>query len=407
MTSENTTKCFKELFETALEECTDLECLLTSLTNLALEKFSADLAFGFLSSSLESEDVFFSLDEESLRSWKERGLHEECLEYFHQRQSPVSFSPLTWPFTRLEPKVGSGIRFPREYALAFPILSEIVIGGSQQSNFSGYVVLFFNSFPDFDSSIVEEITSLPKLLSETFLAHRNLRRVRVEKEYTSYAHDIKHYLLLAEEYLHRLRKGTAEQKERALTQLTAIERKISLRTTFALLAGKERNGQLEMRPLPVPLVECLADVIDPIKPLFESRNLPLELEQGPEELEVVIDPAIFPSVLQTLLDNALRYHASDTPVIVRSGVVNDKLAEIQVESRGGLIPFSEEDAIFQKYVRGTNAEGKPGTGLGLFLARTIVEAHGGTLELSENTSEKTLFSVRVPSCCDSLEGDAS
>ena len=70
---------------------------------------------------------------------------------------------------------------------------------------------------------------------------------------------------------------------------------------------------------------------------------------------------------------------------------------IEVSDRGPGIPFDQQRLIFEKFGRADVAGGsKPGTGLGLFIARSIAEAHGGTLEVDSRPEAGSTFVLSLP-----------
>jgi K+-sensing histidine kinase KdpD len=100
-------------------------------------------------------------------------------------------------------------------------------------------------------------------------------------------------------------------------------------------------------------------------------------------------------VLMNLIENAVKYSKSGDEVEVRALSANSSV-RIDVTDRGPGIPREEHGLIFEKFGRVQGAAGKPGTGLGLFIARSIVEAHGGTLEVRSAPGEGATFTMKLP-----------
>ncbi len=99
--------------------------------------------------------------------------------------------------------------------------------------------------------------------------------------------------------------------------------------------------------------------------------------------------------LLNLLDNAANYSPSGTPVRVRIEAATGGLAW-RVEDEGPGIPPGMEEKIFDKYVRLGDSSGKAGLGLGLYLARHIVERHGGTLKVEAGRTRGACFVCWLP-----------
>jgi phosphoserine phosphatase RsbU/P len=101
-------------------------------------------------------------------------------------------------------------------------------------------------------------------------------------------------------------------------------------------------------------------------------------------------------VLANLLGNALSYSPAATPVRVTWRGEEGALA-VEVANQGPPIPPELMPHLFEPFRRGPGTQaGKKGLGLGLFIARQIVLAHGGSIEARSSASEGTVFTVRLP-----------
>ena len=102
-------------------------------------------------------------------------------------------------------------------------------------------------------------------------------------------------------------------------------------------------------------------------------------------------------VLTNLLDNAVKFSPAGEEVRV-SAFQQDSRVRIEVSDRGPGVPPDQQRLIFEKFGRGNTAgsPGTPGTGLGLYIARSIVEAHGGVLEVSSGPDAGATFTLSLP-----------
>ena len=101
-------------------------------------------------------------------------------------------------------------------------------------------------------------------------------------------------------------------------------------------------------------------------------------------------------LLWNLLTNAVKYTDAGDEVEVSATKDNGSLA-VAVRDHGPGIPPDAQEIIFEKFGRvSQDAGGKPGAGLGLFIARSIAEAHGGTLEVESQAGEGATFVLRLP-----------
>jgi signal transduction histidine kinase len=107
------------------------------------------------------------------------------------------------------------------------------------------------------------------------------------------------------------------------------------------------------------------------------------------------DGARLRQVLANLVDNAVKYSPEGELVEVRATAVNGKVV-VDVSDRGPGIAPADQRLIFEKFGRVSGTSAKPGTGLGLYIARAIAEAHGGQLEVTSAPGLGATFTLTVP-----------
>jgi signal transduction histidine kinase len=101
-------------------------------------------------------------------------------------------------------------------------------------------------------------------------------------------------------------------------------------------------------------------------------------------------------VLQNLVDNAVKYSSAGGEVQVRATVADGRV-RVDVQDEGPGIPREDQKLIFEKFGRsGGRGAAKPGTGLGLFIARSIAEAHGGSLAVESEPAQGSVFTLELP-----------
>lgn len=111
---------------------------------------------------------------------------------------------------------------------------------------------------------------------------------------------------------------------------------------------------------------------------------------------LMCDPLRMEQVLTNLISNAMKYSPDDSPVDL-SVEVDGKAVVFTVVDRGVGIQQGEQQRVFEPFRRvGLSKEAVPGAGLGLFVVRRIVEAHGGRIELESAPGVGSTFRVRVP-----------
>jgi two-component system sensor histidine kinase KdpD len=138
--------------------------------------------------------------------------------------------------------------------------------------------------------------------------------------------------------------------------------------------------------------------------LIEDAVVTASVRQAEVSVRAVLAEALPPvrgdrerlrQVLTNLIDNAVKYSAEGDSVEV-SARREDPHVCISVSDRGPGIPDEQHGRIFEKFGRADVEGSKPGTGLGLFIARSIAEAHGGTLEVRSRRSGGVTFTLSLP-----------
>lgn len=107
------------------------------------------------------------------------------------------------------------------------------------------------------------------------------------------------------------------------------------------------------------------------------------------------DPVRLRQVLTNLIDNAVKYSPEGSPVEVRASASNRHATVAVVDHGSGIAPVDRQ-LIFEKFGRVRGTSSKPGTGLGLYIARAIAEAHDGTLEVRSSPGEGSTFTLTLP-----------
>ena len=100
-------------------------------------------------------------------------------------------------------------------------------------------------------------------------------------------------------------------------------------------------------------------------------------------------------VLLNLIDNALKYSDAGGTVEVVARA-DDGQVRVDVTDSGAGIPREEQRVIFEKFGRAHGGQAKPGTGLGLFIARSIAEAHGGSIDVRSTPLQGSTFTLVLP-----------
>ena len=143
------------------------------------------------------------------------------------------------------------------------------------------------------------------------------------------------------------------------------------------------------------LTELAKEIVEQIRPVAPHHTVHIELPNTP-----VIgnwDCGRLQQALGNLLDNAIKYSDEDTTITVRISTTPG-IVRVSVHNQGVSIHSADIAQLFRPYVRLQAASTRQGSGLGLYITRCIIEAHGGVLRLEPHTTENqgTTFSFDLP-----------
>ena len=171
--------------------------------------------------------------------------------------------------------------------------------------------------------------------------------------------------------------GPAEQADVLAKIGTEVEGLATLVADVSSGAAIERED-FSLVPRPVPVDGLLEDAARFARTL--PGNHPMVVEDGVAGAEVHADPYRIGQVLRNLLSNAAKYSPDGAPITVRTGR-EDGRVRVEVSDRGRGVHPEDAERIFEKFGRGRDGDGHRayGVGLGLYLSRRIVRAHGGEL----------------------------
>ena len=213
-----------------------------------------------------------------------------------------------------------------------------------------------------------------------------------EHVFRAVAHDLRAPLVGLQGYLHILQSGKAseEEKKKYLTLMSEAARNLSSLLEDVLDVSRVEAGMLTPQKETVDLGELARQVTDTLSPTATEKNL--TLENHVPALSVQADPKLLRRVLTNLVSNAIKF--TEKGFIRIRAKEAKKCYFITIEDSGIGMSEQELKGLFQKYHQ-VHTD-KPGYGLGLFISRQIVQAHGGTLNVSSKPGQGSTFTVELP-----------
>jgi signal transduction histidine kinase len=197
-----------------------------------------------------------------------------------------------------------------------------------------------------------------------------------------------------------LQDGLGQMSQAELQTLVDSLQRGTLRLTRLidnlLESVRIESGQLGIRRQPVALAQVVEDAAEMLAALFTQRRQTLDVDL-PENLPLVEgDGPRLTQVFVNLLANANKFGPEDSRIRV-GGEAGDGAVRVWVEDEGPGAPGLEQASIFDRFYRAADQEPEPrGLGLGLWIVRSIVERHGGTVAAGRSPEGRTRFTIVLP-----------
>jgi len=157
------------------------------------------------------------------------------------------------------------------------------------------------------------------------------------------------------------------------------------------------SGKYELKSEKINLRSVVEEALKPLRLQFREKGIQLETEIPHDTPEVPGDEQQLSWVVANLVSNALRYTPSDGTVTIHSDLLDDSV-RISVKDSGRGIPPDAVEVIFDKFVQiKQSTDATPGSvGLGLAIAKEVVEAHGGKIWVESSMGQGSTFFFTIP-----------
>ena len=230
------------------------------------------------------------------------------------------------------------------------------------------------------------------------------RMLRAERErkrsfLMAVSHDLRTPLTSIKGYLEALQDGMAGDREAELRYLRIardradlLETRIADLNELLRMETGEWRMQREPRSLSAALGGLAADYREDAQLLGRRFETAIDL---PDYLVVDADWSLFTRVTDNLMENALQYTRNGDRIRFAALQHNGQV-EVAVHDSGPGIPAEQLAHVFDPFFRGAADRPEPGTGLGLAVARSIVEAHGWNISAAAGNGGGATFTIRIP-----------
>jgi len=191
----------------------------------------------------------------------------------------------------------------------------------------------------------------------------------------------------------------SEEQRRFLGESAKSCRRLNAFIGNLLEASREGAVETSLDPGIDSLEQAIRDVVGFLRPLLAERDLDIELELDGGADRASFDRTRIEQVLTNLISNAIRYsEPGDTIGVSTAGVRlgGRGFVEVSVVDHGPGVGKADRERIFEPYVRASGESEAGGLGLGLAICKRIVEAHGGSIRVTEEPDGGSRFSFVLP-----------
>jgi two-component system, OmpR family, sensor kinase len=253
------------------------------------------------------------------------------------------------------------------------------------------------------SPVDDEISRLSTTLNE--MIGRLEQSFQAQKQFTADAsHELRTPLTILAgqiEVALRNKRELSEYQELLNNNLEEIQRLQKIVDSLLLLSRID-SGKLNAPYIPIRLDEVLLASMEMISNVAKDKGISIDFQldesSGFNNIIIIGDPANLQNVFLNLLDNAIKHSKRGSKLSCTLNAVN-KTAEIEIKDYGEGISSEHIGHIFERFYKADHSQSKDaksGVGLGLAIAKAIVETHGGTITITSKPSEGTVARVILP-----------
>ncbi len=247
-------------------------------------------------------------------------------------------------------------------------------------------------------SLAESFNAMAEQLEASATRRGETERARRDL-IAAVSHDLRTPLASLRALAEALRDGVVDDPEgvqRYLNLLVGETQRLDHLINDLFELSRLESGTLRLDLAPSPIHDLVSEVLERMSALADQKGLHLLGEVSAEDAPVLIDSQQVTRVLLNLVQNAIRHTPPDGSVVVGARQFAETVV-LEVRDTGEGIPTEELPRVFERFYRGDPARTREaGAGLGLAIARGIVEAHGGMIRVDSTPGQGTCFTVTLP-----------
>ncbi len=263
-------------------------------------------------------------------------------------------------------------------------------------------IAVFHDVTERNRATAERAEIADALATELTMQNERLREVNQLKDQfvAVVSHELRTPLTAIRGYLEIVRGGepgplTSEQ-ERCLEIIDGSCKQLLRVVGDLLLIGKSEAGQLMLDIAEVDTAALLEECVVAATPAAEAKSLDLRVDGAEVHATLAGDAGRLAQAVGNVISNAIKFTAEGRVEVCLTA--DEAVAAIEIVDTGGGVPESEVEHLFVPFFRATGAtrQAIPGSGLGLSIAKEIIEAHGGTISLKSEIGSGTAVRIELP-----------
>lgn len=239
------------------------------------------------------------------------------------------------------------------------------------------------------------------VLNTTFLIREIRKNEQQDAFLNAMTHELKTPIASIKLYLETLRAREVEEVKRDEFYDIMLSDSERLLTTVeqVLQASKIKEKARQLNLSKIDIVSFLKECANLIRSRYNLKKDAIIVSEITKDVFVSGDRSELQTVFSNLLDNAVKYSKDNIDISVRIRTRQKPLVEIRIKDKGLGISSSELKTIFRRFYRAQNSktQSTKGTGLGLYIVRSVVEKHGGKVfAKSKGEGKGSVFIVQLP-----------
>ncbi len=242
-----------------------------------------------------------------------------------------------------------------------------------------------------------EMADILTLNIEKLKEVENLRRELI----ANVSHDLRTPIAIIRGYAETLQMKestiTEEKRKQYINTVSESAEKLDRLVNELFELSKLEANQVQAKKEPFIISELVADIINKYQLIAKNKNISIDTELSKELPPVFADISLIERVMQNLIDNAMKFTPQGGKITIKTTKSSNSKVEVTVSDTGIGIPEDEREQIFARYYRANNfTDLKNSTGLGLAIAKKILDLHNSTLDLKSKEHEGSSFNFKLP-----------